>query len=132
MPQRSSLIYPDHEVGPNTPILCLDDEVLIALDTADVLTEEGYRSVFVAHTERAAERILDENAIGLAILDVNLGDGQNSYDVARKVLAQGGYVIFATGYTKPVLPPELRGRMVISKPVNERTLRSAIAALGAD
>ncbi|MBE3638330.1 response regulator [Mangrovicoccus algicola] len=110
-------------------VLCLDDEVLVAIDMADMLSENGFSDVSTAFTLRSAAELLERKEIGLAILDVNLGHGETSFEIARRVEEAGGTVVFASGYGAAQLPEEFRGNTILSKPIHERALTAALDRL---
>jgi DNA-binding response OmpR family regulator len=62
--------------------LIIEDEYLIASDVANGLTERGFQVACVA-SERAAATWLDENRPDLAIIDIQLLDGQKGLTAAR-------------------------------------------------
>ncbi|WP_161555822.1 response regulator [Mangrovicoccus ximenensis] len=111
------------------PVLCLDDEVLVAIDMADMLADNGYTDVSTAFTIRSAADLLSKKEVGLAILDVNLGHGETSFEIARRVEQAGGIVVFASGYGAAQLPPEFRGNTILSKPIHEKALTAALDRL---
>jgi DNA-binding response OmpR family regulator len=66
-----------------------------------------------------------------ALLDVNL-NGEMSWEVARVLAERGVPFLFSTGYsTKTVLPADLSGTAIISKPFRisdiENKIRETIA-----
>ena len=63
-------------------MLVLEAEALILLDLEQTLTEAGVETVLVAATTDDALAIVDAAALDAAILDLNLGRGGWSYDVA--------------------------------------------------
>ena len=79
-------------------ILFLEDEIILALTFVEALNDMGVGEVVHAADLEEAERALEASPFDLGILDVNL-EGRSSLDFARKFMAAGGVVIFATGYT---------------------------------
>ncbi|WP_171060709.1 response regulator [Poseidonocella sp. HB161398] len=112
------------------PVLCLDDEVLVAIDMAEILAERGFSDVSTAFTLRSAGELLDRKPIRLAILDVNLGHGETSFEIARRIEEAGGTVVFASGYGMSQLPEEFHGNTILSKPIHENALTAALDRLG--
>ena len=111
----------------SAPVLCLDDEVLVAIDVADALRDLGFEDVTTAFTVKGAREVLEAKPIAIAVLDVNLGHGETSFEIARKVAAEGGAVVFASGYNASGLPEEFRDSPLVSKPIHEKLLARALA-----
>jgi DNA-binding response OmpR family regulator len=106
-------------------ILLVEDETMVALLLEDMLSELGHAVVGpVASLGKAMEMARDE-AVDLAILDVNL-DGKEAYPVAEALAARGIPFVFATGYGKGSLRAPYRDRVTLSKPFLLRDLVHAI------
>jgi len=54
-------------------ILYLEDEIIIALDTAETLREMGFAQVGLAHNLRKARKLAEAGGYDVALLDVNVG-----------------------------------------------------------
>ena len=78
-------------------ILVLEDEALILLDLEQTLMDAGVETVLVAATNADALTIVDGAVLDAAILDVNLGRGESSYDVARRLQQKGVPFLFSSG-----------------------------------
>ena len=96
----------------------------------DFLDDIGCEVADVASRLEEAHHKARALAFDVAILDVNL-NGQQTFALARAILAQGGAVVFSTGYGAGSLPPDLRHVPILQKPFHqqdlERTLRAALA-----
>ena len=78
-------------------MLVLEDEALILLDLEQTLMDAGVETVLVAATNADALTIVDGAVLDAAILDVNLGRGESSYDVARRLQQKGVPFLFSSG-----------------------------------
>ena len=67
--------------------LCLDDEVLVSLDLGDTLREFGIGEVLTASTLESARALVADRRIDVAVLDINLGQGETSFEIAEMVIA---------------------------------------------
>ena len=114
--------------------LIVEDNMIAALDAADILRQAGATTVHTASTVTDALALIDRYPIGFALLDVNLGD-RTSLPVAERLASAGVVFILVTGYGDAArvldgYPPA----RVISKPFTEETLlknlREALAAAG--
>lgn len=64
-------------------ILILEDELLIANDTAEILEQNGYNNIFLAKNIIEAKTILADQKIEFALLDVQLKNNESGIDVAK-------------------------------------------------
>ena len=110
-------------------VLLVEDSMIIAMDTADLLSDLGASRVHTASTARAAMRILDEVTPTVAFLDVNLGS-ETSIPVAERLRAAGIPFCLATGYggAEAVLSsyPDVP---VLQKPYGGKELQRAIGTM---
>lgn len=104
-------------------ILVVEDEVLIADELTDALTDRGAEVLGPAFTVRQAMVQVETEAwIDAAVLDINL-DGEMIFPVAERLIARGVPVVFATGYDQFVLPERLAGVPHLEKPISFEALR---------
>ncbi|MEM0899840.1 MAG: response regulator [Pseudomonadota bacterium] len=106
--------------------LYLEDEALIALDGEDLLHEIGVQNVHSARSLKKARAITECAKVELAILDVNLGNGENSFDFARELLDQNTRVLFVSGYNSNEFPADLSSVPILEKPFTKQTLSTAL------
>lgn len=99
-------------------VLHVEDEILIAIETASVLAELGFGTVRVAHTLRSAENLVRAERFDVALLDVNLGNGERTTDIGIALRERGAHVVFASGYNKSELSARLQDFDFIEKPVS--------------
>lgn len=107
-------------------VLVVEDEPLIAFDTEYTLESEGFEVVATVDTVAEALAALQAHEIDLALLDINLSDG-NGVEVARAAAAAGVCVIFATG----ACPGDADGvaHGCLAKPYGGREIAGAVAVL---
>lgn len=119
---------------PDLRILYLEDEAIIAMETSQVLRDLGFLQISAAASLAGAEKALAEGMPDLALLDVSVGRGHSSLDLARKLLEAGVPVVLATGHTAHDLKADPRAK-VLEKPFSpddlEAALRQAVASRGA-
>jgi CheY-like chemotaxis protein len=117
----------------NTPgrrILLVEDEAIIAMLVEDMLEDLGHELVRVATRLEDAVAAAGNEAIDLAILDLNLG-GALTYQAADVLAGRGIPFIFATGYGSGGLEEGYAARPTLQKPFNTEALGQAIGqALG--
>lgn len=110
---------------PPTKILLVEDETVVSFLVEDMLLELGCREVVHAADVERALRVIDDERIDLALLDVNLG-GETVYPVAERLTARGIPFVFATGYGRQGLQQAWRDRPVIQKPFRLDLLADAL------
>lgn len=107
-------------------ILYVEDEIIVALEISEVLSDMGFAEVKMAHNLRMAERFADEGGIDIALLDVNLGNGERSAELGLSLADAGVPVIFASGYNKAELAPELQSFHFLEKPMGAHELEAML------
>ncbi len=111
-------------------VLIIEDEPIIAMLLAEVLTEQGYDVADIASTEEEAIRAAARHRPDIMIVDARLRQG-SGLSAVSEIIAQGFIPhVFMSGdrLTKAVLGPEA---IMLQKPFQEADLLRAIAqALG--
>lgn len=108
-------------------ILIVEDDALIAMELSERLEEMGYQVLGPAMTLAEAETAASQGERpDAALLDANLA-GQSSVPAGVALAARGVPVAFCTGYDEVKnLPAELKGAMVLTKPVSDEKLSAAL------
>jgi CheY-like chemotaxis protein len=106
--------------------LVVEDEILVAINTEDALVDLGFDIAGTATYLGEAVRLAREEALDLAVLDVNL-NGEMSFPAARILRARGIPFLFATGYGLEGVDPALADAPTLRKPYRLSELRRAIA-----
>ena len=113
-------------------ILYLEDEIIIALDTAQTLEELGFAAIRVVHNLRRARAEAEALISGdCALLDVNISGEGLSLDLGRELIARGVRVVFASGYNRHEMEAEHAGLTFVEKPLNAETIADGFARLQA-
>lgn len=107
-------------------VLIVEDNMVIALNASDILTENGADKVHLSGTVRHAMQILKDHPISFALLDVNLGD-HTVTPVAKYLAAHDIPFILATGYGDThSIATHFPQAVVVSKPFTVEILGKAI------
>lgn len=107
-------------------VIVVEDEVMVADETAGELRARGADVLGPAFTLERAEELTDgDDRIDAAVLDINLR-GQMVYGLADKLIARGVAVVFATGYDGFVVPERFAGIARCEKPVRPDDLLKAL------
>jgi PAS domain S-box-containing protein len=122
-----SVVTPLHAVGTGARILLVEDDALIAAETAARIEEAGYVVAATASNLQAAKSAAADADVSAAVLDVNLG-GDLSFPVADILRARGVPFVFVTGYPPEGLIPErFSTTPVVRKPSSPGDLERALA-----
>jgi len=111
-------------------VLIVEDEIIIAMDLADILRDAGAEIVGpAALAVPEALRLIDSNEVSLAVLDVQLGT-DNSKSVAHRLVEADIPYVFHTGNrTAALLDGEWPRAPIVKKPVEPRILIAALMAV---
>lgn len=110
-------------------ILVIEDDGLIAMDISDTLDQLGHVVVGPMRTVESALATIDNEVVDLALLDVNLANGETSYPIAEALRQRGVPFAFLTGYGEADLDESFRDRPVLSKPIDEKILSQTLRKL---
>jgi two-component SAPR family response regulator len=113
------------DAGP-LKVLVVEDESLVALDIETMLEEMGCTVVASVPRLVKALELASRLDLDLAVLDINLA-GEVVYPLAFRLAERGIPFLFSTGYSTADLPPELRDRPILRKPVMLASLKRAVA-----
>lgn len=84
-------------------VLVVEDEYFLADDLVNALADAGAEVVGPASEESDALRLIGDQAVDLAVVDINL-KGKASFLIADVLAARGIPFVFATGYDADILP----------------------------
>lgn len=111
-------------------ILLIEDNMIIALDTEEMLRELGVEDVVVAGSVTQALRAIETDKPDFAVLDFNLGE-ESSEPVARELARRNIPFVLATGYSaKEVRFEELGAKAILKKPYDKADLGRAFSENG--
>lgn len=104
-------------------ILVLEDDVLLAMDVEDYLTEQGITVVGPFGRVPEALKAIEAGELDAAILDLNL-NGELSFPVIDVLREQGIPFIVCSGYAElPELKAKLGGLPLLAKPWSPQKLQ---------
>jgi DNA-binding response OmpR family regulator len=107
-------------------VLVVEDEFYLADDLARALCEAGAEAVGPVGSVEQAERILADESIDAAILDLNLG-GILAGSLVERLSAEHVPCVIVSGYSEDAVPESLRGVPRLEKPVAVGTIISRLA-----
>ena len=109
-------------------ILVVEDEMLVLMETQDMLADLGCDAVVAAATNEQAIALIEAQHFDAALLDLNL-NGVRSYPVADVLAARGIPFAFATSYGGQGLRDGDRKRPLLVKPFESDRLEKLLAGL---
>ncbi len=108
-------------------ILVVEDSYLIAVGLTRQLTDLGHTVVGPAASVDEALRLLSQQPVDAAILDISLGNNTTSEPIARRLVELGRPFIFLTGHSAHhAVPAQFNAHPRLLKPVDEDELCSAV------
>ena len=108
--------------------LIVEDEALVALMLADMLSDLDVFVVGVASDLKKAISMAHSETVNFAILDLKLS-GDETYEVADILTARSLPFAFATGYGRDRLLKQDRHCPILQKPFDIGELRNTISEL---
>jgi DNA-binding response OmpR family regulator len=109
-------------------VLIVEDEILLAMNLQDMLTELGHQVILLATRIEKALPMARDGDIDFAVLDLNVA-GKLSFPVADILRGRGIHFIFASGYGAQGLADGYRHELVLTKPFGVSELRRMIAQM---
>ena len=109
-------------------VLIVEDEWLIAQDTASSLRHSGHHIVGPTSSVASALQLIDKDRIDAALLDIQL-NGETSLPLAQELQARGIPFAFITGYGQLDVPPEFRSHEFLQKPASSVEILAALQGL---
>lgn len=109
-------------------VLIVEDQAILGMELEFVLKQAGCQVVGIAIDARQALTLAAETRPDLAVVDINLKDGDDGVAVARVIAAEFGVtVLFATA--EPELIPEAFAGAcgVVVKPYSAPSVHEAVA-----
>ncbi len=106
-------------------VLVVEDEALISMDIASMLSTAGFEVLGPASTVAQAFNLLERSACDAAVLDVNLGK-ETAEPVARYLLENGTPFITVSGYAREQQPAIFRKSLLLPKPLRSDLLINAV------
>lgn len=109
-------------------VLIVEDEILVAMEFEETLTELGHEVVGIAADQPSA-LALAQLGVDVALVDINLRDGETGIDVGRE-LAKAAAVVFVTANSS-LLNDNVPGVIgVLPKPASRNALAGAVSYAG--
>ncbi|MCT8268120.1 GAF domain-containing protein [Afifella sp. JA880] len=116
----------EQEIALPADVLVVEDNMIIALDTEQMLLSLGVGNVRTASGVSDALKEIERQAPDFALLDVNLG-AETSLEIAERLAEMGVPFAFATGYgEQAALPAPFDVTHKVRKPYSAQLLQEAM------
>src|SRR5437879_2498990 len=116
-----------HDLKPR--ILVLEDNYLTADSLCELVRDCGYHVAGAVGRIETAFEFLQDREIDGAIVDINL-HGDLSFPVCHELQRRKVPFFFLSGYDSTVIPDAFRTSRLLSKPIDQRDFRTALADFG--
>ncbi|MBM9595715.1 response regulator [Roseitranquillus sediminis] len=117
--EAALLVGEVHVVERKTKVLIVEDEIIVGLDLADVLKDEGFETYGPYRSTGGAIEAFEEVAPEIGVFDINLGADGTSHEIAERFQRDGKPFVFLTGYGAA-------GNEVMSRFPNARSLTKPV------
>jgi CheY-like chemotaxis protein len=114
-------------------ILIVEDVLLVAWHLESLVLELGYEVCGLATDGQDAIEQAADVAANVVLMDVNLGEGMDGIEAARRIRETApAAIVFVTAYNVPPYTERIEqafpGAPLLAKPVTRESLRAAIVA----
>ena len=110
-------------------ILVVEDEAIIALSIADILTDAGGVVIGPASSASEALLLIENESVDCAVLDLHLGREEDASRIADWLAQANVPFIFVTGYSEHRILSRHASRPVILKPYEQQEIVAALTAM---
>jgi len=119
--------------SPSSVVLVVEDEPLVRLLVAEVLSEAGFKVLEAAHAGEALTILNAGIAVEVLYADVDMPPGINGYDLARRVREgwPGIEILITSGRAWPGPGDLPAGAAFLAKPVPNEAIVSHVQAAAA-
>lgn len=107
-------------------VMIVEDEMLVAADMEATIEELGHRCVGIATDTMAAVRLAEKQP-DIALVDLNLSDGQTGAQIGEALAKRGIAVVFVTANPRIIADGVPGALGVLSKPCDESCIESVIS-----
>lgn len=107
-------------------VLIVEDEILVALQLEDMLSDAGHRVIGIIPDHASFGTIPDKPQV--ALVDLNLRDGPTGPEIARKLSESfGTKIVYVTANPGQIGEPAPTAIGVIQKPFSQTGILAAVA-----
>jgi DNA-binding response OmpR family regulator len=110
-------------------VLIVEDEILVAMELEETLNDLGHTVVGIAPDRRSFEAFADED-IDVALVDLNLRDGETGVGIGRTLADRRAAVVFITA-NPTLIADGVAGTIgVLPKPASRKAVAEVVEYAG--
>lgn len=110
-------------------VLIVEDDAMIAMLIEELIGQLACKVAGFASSAAEARRMAREVDFDVALLDINLGHGETSFEAADIIRDRDLPFAFLTGYDLKAVRPDLRDRTIMQKPIDFEELRRFLVSV---
>lgn len=112
-------------------VLVVDDEPMIRMFVADILTDAGYAVIEAGSTDAAIDIIEDEANLKAVVTDINMPGGADGIELARRIARSHPdvRVLVVSGRMRPATYTLPEGSGFLGKPFSDQQLLDSMAGM---
>ena len=110
-------------------VLVVEDEAMVAMLIQDLLADLDCEVTMIASNATQAADLAQTCDVDFALLDVNLGGGQTSFQAAAILGERRMPFAWITGYGREGVPEKFSGAPILSKPIDPHLLADVVRSL---
>lgn len=99
---------------------------MLAFFLEDLVTDMGFQVAGSASSAAEAARLARDAELDFGLLDVNLGNGETSFEAASILTDRGIPFAFVTGYGSAGVTRDFGDAPVLRKPINVAALKAVL------
>ncbi|MEM7718224.1 MAG: response regulator [Pseudomonadota bacterium] len=107
-------------------VLVVEDELFLAEKISEQLFVLGVKEVLTATNLNDAEKHIQDDQIDLALLDVNLPNGDTTAELGKCLAAENVPVVFFSGYSASELVRKAAKHEFLEKPLSLPRLKASM------
>jgi CheY-like chemotaxis protein len=112
--------------SPIAKVMIVEDEIIVAVDLEATLEELGYQPVGIA-PDRQTAFALASHRPDIALVDLNLRDGETGVEIGRRLCDEGIAVLFITANPRSLGAGVPGAIGVVTKPAQSEAVAQALA-----
>ena len=116
----------------NPPILVVEDDGLIRMDLADMLSDNGFAILEASNADQALAVLESQTTVKAILTDIDMPGSMNGIKLASIIASRWPdcKIIIISGRYSPDQGSLPEGARFMSKPISERQLRSTLSEMG--
>ena len=105
--------------------LIVEDQIIPAMDLKSTLNKCGFSNSIIVNSGKKAIRLIEEESISFATLDINLADKISGFEIGKKLIKKNIPFVFISSFSNPdnlILAKELNPMGIFEKPFDRDEL----------